>query len=183
MDIAFSWEKPSDYTTKYDLKLYDADGNAIQTIVVASTGSTPSQLIGPGTTLFLEAPDATYVTSQIQLMPGYTYTWKVRVSSDGPIYSPYSEVRTFTVDDAEAALAPITVTIPEIIVPAPEVTVEPTPITVAPPEVTVEVTPAPASATAAAPPVPNWALLTIIIIGAVLLIGVIVLIVRTRRVA
>lgn len=42
---------------------------------------------------------------------------------------------------------------------------------------------APAPAAPAAPTIPSWMLLTIIIIGAVLLIAVIVLIVRTRRVA
>jgi hypothetical protein len=62
--------------------------------------------------------------------------------------------------------------------PTPPVVIEPTPPAQPPEVVTVEVpVPGPAQA------IPNWMLLTIIGIGAVLIIALIVLIVRTRRVA
>ena len=92
------------------------------------------------------------------LMPGETYFWKVRVKT--PIYSPWSKVRVVVVEEAEVP-----------IMPAPVVTVQP-------PQVTVEVPPAPAPV----PAIPAYLLWTIIGIGAVLVIALIVLIVRTRRV-
>jgi nitrous oxidase accessory protein NosD len=82
---------------------------------------------------------------------------------------------------AEAAPAEITVEA----APAPQVTVEAPPA----PQVTVEAPPAPqvtveaAPAAAAAPAIPTYLLWIIIGIGAVLVVALIVLIVRTRRVA
>ena len=70
--------------------------------------------------------------------------------------------------------AEITVTVPDITVEAPTITVEAAPA----PAVTVE-----APSAAAAPAVPSYMLWMIIGIGAVLVIALIVLIVRTRRVA
>ena len=88
----------------------------------------------------------------------------------------------------QAAPAPdVTVQIPEITLPEitlPEITVEAAPA----PSVTVEAAPAPsvtveAPTAAAAPAIPSYLLWVIIAIGAVLVIALIVLIVRTRRVA
>jgi len=40
-------------------------------------------------------PNATYAA---EYMPGYTYYWRVRTSETSPMYSPWSEVRSFTVE-------------------------------------------------------------------------------------
>jgi len=90
-----------------------------------------------------------------------TWYWKVRGVSDAST-SEWSDVGVFTTMAAPVAPAP-PVTIQEV----PDIIVEVPPITVPP---AVEVT-----------PTPTWALLAIIIVGAVLLIGVFILIIRTRR--
>jgi len=159
MDVAFSWEKPSAKVTAYQLSIaFDKDfDEVLDTIDVASTSSKVSKVVGHA--------------AEIVLMPGATYFWKVRVSA--PTYSPWSKVRCLVVEEAEVP-----------VMPAPVVTVEPTPappapvVTVQPPEVTVTVPPYPEPA----PVIPAYLLWTIITIGAVLVIALIVLIVRTRRV-
>ena len=159
LDMAFSWEKPSSSVTAYQLKFYDADGYWTKTFTVSSTGSSPSAVVGHDT-------DNAYT-----LMPGTTYSWKVRVSS--PLYSQYSESRTFSIEEAAAPVTEVTVEP----TPAPEITVTPAPA----PEVVVNVPPQPTPVTPA-PAIPAYLLWTIIGIGAVLVIALIVLIVRTRRV-
>ena len=116
-------------------------------------------------------------------MPGETYYWRVRLNSTGPVYSPWSEVRSFTVGELPEAPAPVVITqapapvisvppAPEIVLEAPEIVIPaPTPA----PEIVIPAAPAPA------PAVPSWAIYAIIIIGAVLVIALIVLIMRTRR--
>lgn len=163
MDITFSWEKPSDNVVRYQLRFYDSDSNHVNSVTVASTSSSPAQVVGKD----ISAAAFTF-------MPGETYTWKVRVASDGPVYSPYSEARTFTVTEVEAA-APVITVEPSPPAPAPDITVQP-------PEVTVTVETPPATVAPAAPAIPAYLLWTIIVIGAVLIIALIVLIVRTRRV-
>ena len=155
-DIVFSWEKPSDEVTAYDLKIYDADGNQVKAIAVSSPSPTPSQVVGKDVT-----------DGQFSFMPGETYTWKVRVSSAGPIYSGYSEVRSLTIGEAEVT-PPVQVTT----TPAPE-------ITVTVPDIVVEVPPT-VEVPAATPITPGW-IYAIIAVGAILVIAVIILIVRTRR--
>ena len=131
----------------------------VVTAVASTTGSNPTR---------------GYLLSG-QLMPETTYYWRVRVSKDGPWYSPWSEKRTIVV-----GTIPVRVTeskTPPVEIkpaPAPQVTVEPPPA----PQVTVDVPPYPEPA----PAIPTYMLWVIIAIGAVLAIAVIVLIVRTRRV-
>ena len=116
-------------------------------------------------------------------MPGETYYWRVRLASNGPIYSPWSATRSFTVAELPEAQAPVIIQQP----PAPVISVPPTPeIVVQMPEIILPApTPAPQivipAAPAPAPAVPSWAIYAIIIIGAVLVIALIVLIMRTRR--
>lgn len=133
----------------------------------------------------------------VALAANTTYYWRVR-SMVGTLMSPYT-TSTFTT----AAPASATTTAPPVInitaPPAPNVTVTaPPPATVnvaAPPPAVVNV--APAAVTVQAPPpaqvtvnvpesvpaIPTSILWVIILIGAVLIIALIVLIVRTRRVA
>jgi len=139
-----------------------------------------------------------------------TYFWRVR-SVDGDKTSEWV-TSTFTTVAAPVEAADTVVTVqPAPPAPAPVVTVEPititppapAPVTVTPPQVTVEapppaeVTVEPAVVTVQAPPpavvnvsvpeqqpvVPTYLLWVIILVGAVLVISLIVLIVRTRRVA
>jgi|GEM_PF-3563633 len=106
-----------------------------------------------------------YVPTDVTFEPGKTYFWRVRALE--PVESDWSAIAAFTIAvPAEPAPPPITVT------------------TTPPPQITVT-TPAPPPALTFTPPAEEeiapayiWA---IIIIGAVLVIAVIVLIVRTRR--
>jgi hypothetical protein len=101
----------------------------------------------------------------LTLKAGTTYFWRVRALE--PVAGAWSTIANFTVAvPATVAPPPITVT------------------TVPPPQITITTPPPPAPITIPVPakeeiaPVYIWA---IIIIGAVLVIAVIVLIVRTRR--
>ncbi|MCL0057722.1 WD40 repeat domain-containing protein [Dehalococcoidales bacterium] len=149
-DVTFSWERLSE-ATAYDLKIALDEGFTQVIRYEESLDSTAEEVIvilGPHT----KGP---VTEATLEYMPGTTYYWKVRVASDGPIYSPWSETRSFTV----AAIEP----------PPPPVVVEevPPPVIEVPPPVIEYITPA-----------YIWA---IIVIGAILVIAVLVLIVRTRR--
>jgi len=121
------------------------------------------------------------------LMPETTYYWRVRADATGPIYSPWSAVRSFTIGTLPEAAAPVIIRQPP---PAPVIEVPPAPeIVLQPPDIILPAPPAPTpapeivipAAPAPAPAVPSWAIYAIIIIGAVLVIALIVLIMRTRR--
>jgi len=165
MDVTFVWEKPSSKVEGYQLRIALDEGfdEIVRTITVEEDADVVSQIAGPYGSL---AADAI-----VEFMPETTYYWKVRVND--PIYSPWSIDYTLSVEEALAPFPEITVEAP----PAPQVTVTAPPA----PEVTVTVPPAPAPITPA-PAIPAVLLWTIIIIGAVLIIALIVLIVRTRRV-
>ena len=161
MDATFSWTKPSARVTDYELRLaFDSDfAEVAKKLYPASTSSTVGYVVGHS------------ADGEFDLMPGETYYWKVRVTT--PLYSPWSVYRFVTVTEAVPPVTEVTVTP----APAPEITVEAPP----PPQVTVTVPPAPTPVTPA-PVIPAYLLWTIICIGAVLIIALIVLIVRTRRV-
>jgi len=122
-----------------------------------------------------------------ELVNGTTYYWRVRgVKSGKGILTnvgPWTE-SVFTVNPKAASAvsqlpAPVVTVQPTPAPPAPSVTVQPPAATVIPAPI-VNVPAAPAPAPSAVTP---GILLAIIIIGAVLLIAVIVLIVRTRRIS
>jgi len=151
----FTWQKPSDEVNRYDLW-------------VAVDSKFDECIRGPGSSsIYGPAPVASYNYVGSSFMPGYTYYWRVRVAGDGPIYSNWSEVRTFTIEEA-------TVTPPVVIEEKP-----PEQITITPPEVIVNVPPT-VTVPPATPVTPGW-IYAIVVIGAILLIAVIILIVRTRR--
>jgi len=93
-DIAFTWEKPCSEVTAYTIYVYlDKAGTVkIQSHNVSSTSSTVAAMLGPNQAL----------TQAIQYTPGTTYYWKVRVAQAGPVFSPYSELRSFTIEPAVA---------------------------------------------------------------------------------
>ena len=178
LDVAFNWDRLSE-STSYNLEIaLDPDfDQLVRTETVASTASKVVQILGP----FTAGPS----TNTLEWMAGETYYWRVRASSNGPLYSNYSAVNSFTVEEAAEQLPPviieqgpapvievptiqmppITVTIPDIILPTPA----------AVPDIVIPQAPvAPAPIT----PAYIWA---IVIIGAILVIAVVVLIVRTRR--
>jgi len=177
-DISFKWNKPSSGTASvaYEVRIKAADGaTSLLTATRAATDSAaPSLLIGPD--------QGTGFT--LNFTPGQTYYWQVR--STTPLDSPWSALRAFTIAELPEVVPPVVITQ----APAPVITA-PAPITITQvpaPQITVTA-PAPAPATTitipAAPAVPApitpgfiWA---IIIIGAILVIAVVVLIVRTRR--
>jgi len=169
--VTFTWERPSDDVTAYELKIaFDsAFDEEVASITVDATGTPISQIVGPGKILFFQAPDDTYVTGEIEFMPDTTYFWRVRVSS--PVKSQYSEVRRFTVEAS-------TVTPPVIVQPTPPAPPAPQIIVEVPPPTKIEIPPAPP---APAPITPGY-IWAVIIIGALLVLALIVLIIRTRRV-
>ncbi len=183
--IVFSWTSPSDKVHEFDFQIAtDTDFDEIvisegvaKTGAPTSTwdsGDVISKIVGPG------ASDP----FNVSFMPDTTYYWRVRVDAAGPVRSAYSETRSFTLGSLPEILPPVVIQQP----PAPVIQVPPAPaITITPPEIVLPAPPpAPPeivipSAPAPTPPVPQWALMVIIIIGAVLVIALIVLIMRTRR--
>jgi hypothetical protein len=161
-DITFIFERYSDSDIK-DVKLQVATDAAFNAIVFSSdysgiTTDTIAKVIGP------YGNDGT-----AEFLPGTTYYWRVRTTS--PLYSPWSEARSFTVESMEVA-PPVEVIVPPA-PPTPEIVVEPKVDVVIPPTPPVQVTEEVIT--------PGW-IYAIIVVGAVLVIAVIVLIVRTRRV-
>jgi hypothetical protein len=112
----------------------------------------------------------TGIRPAVKLDQGMTYFWRVRAIE--PVLGDWSTIANFVVAEAEAPAAPAAPPVVVEQVPAPIIQIPP-----APPAQEIVIPPAPP------PPAPIapgyiWA---IIIIGAVLVIAVIVLIVRTRR--
>jgi len=102
-DVTFAWERP-DYGRSYTYNLYLAYDSGFKEYAVkaseASSSSAPAHIIGPSGT------DGGGIDStRLEFMPGTTYYWKVRVATDGPVQSPYSETRSFTIEPG-AALVP-----------------------------------------------------------------------------
>ena len=166
-DVNFSWTSPSDEITLFDMEI-SVDDEFDE--VVFSFGDDERDEVGDGDEG--DTMSFTMTDNDYDLMPGITYYWRVRVNEAGPVESPWSDAWSFTVSDAEA-VAPVTVQ------PAPPA-----------PEITVEIPPAPAVTLPApvvqvpevAPAIPTPLLWTVVVIGAILVIALIVLIVRTRKV-
>jgi len=159
--VRFAWEEVNEYTL-YELRIGTDDAVTVNyetyVIVLGREWATISDGTG-GAAEF-----------EFSFVIGETYYWKVRVND--PVYGPWSDVRSFTIEEPAATVAPAPVVTVQP-APAPQITVEapaPTPA----PQVTVEVPPA------AVPPTPGY-IWAIIAIGAILVIAVIVLILRTRR--
>jgi len=185
-DITFSWERPSKKVTAYDfcIALDSGFNEKVLDQVLVKDSSKVGIVAGPTGSTIKDYP------FKVEFMPDTTYYWKVRVDAVsgtdyGPIRGQWSEVRSFKIEEAPVpepvTVSPtpeITVTIPPaptVVLPAPEIII-PTPEIVLPaPQVTLPPSPAPVA------PIPGWALYVIIIIGAVLVISLIVLILRTRR--
>ncbi len=182
--IVFSWTSPSDKVTEFDFEIAtdtDFDETVIAQAVVKSSGTWDegdviSQIIGPGASGNFD----------VRFMPDQTYYWKVRVDAAGPVRSAWSETRSFSTGSLPEVLPPVIIQQP----PAPVIQVPPAPsITITPPEIVLPAPlPAPPApeiiipaAPAPTPPVPSWAIYAIIIIGAVLVLALIILIMRTRR--
>jgi photosystem II stability/assembly factor-like uncharacterized protein len=179
--IIFTWNSPSDKVTKFNFEIATDSGfneDVLSLGIEKSSGTwdegaTISQIVGPGA-----SGDA-----NIQFNPETTYYWRVRVDAAGPVRSAWSDVRSFTTGALPEVQPPVIITQE----PPPTISVpEFPPITIEPPEI---VLPAPQpvpsivipSAPEPTPPVPSWAIYAIIIIGAILVIALIVLIMRTRR--
>jgi hypothetical protein len=183
--VIFSWESPSDEVTEFDFEIATDSGfdeDVLSLAIVKATGSWDegdiiSQIVGPGAS----------GSANIKFMENTTYYWRIRVDSGGPIQSAWSETRSFTTGSLPEAVEPVIIEqppAPVIEVPqAPAITIEPPevvippspPITLPQPQITLPPAPAPVS------PIPDWALYVIIIIGAVLVIALVILILRTRR--
>jgi hypothetical protein len=102
-NVTFTWERA--YTdksvtgmqvqiatnTNFDDAIYDQTFTGIDS-------DTITRVIGP-------YGDTTAPTKQAEFNSGETYYWRVRVSQTGPMYSQWSEVRSFTVESVEAPFA------------------------------------------------------------------------------
>jgi hypothetical protein len=180
--IIFSWVSPSDKVTEFDFDIATDTGfdeDVLSLAIVKSSGTWDegdiiSQIVGPGAS----------GDGAISFMPDQTYYWRVRVDAGGPVRSAWSETRSFTLGSLPEVLPPVVIEQP----PAPVIEVPPAPaITLQPPEIVLPPQPAPPpdivipAAPEPTPPVPTWAIYAIIIIGAVLVLALIILIMRTRR--
>ncbi len=120
--------------------------------------------------LFSTNLSETGIAPDVTLETGQTYFWRVRATA--PNIGSWSTIANFTVAVPAAEEKPTEITIPEIKVPEitiPEIKVPETKVVVQEAEKVTE------------PAISEGLLLAIIIIGAVLVIALIVLIVRTRR--
>jgi hypothetical protein len=117
--------------------------------------------------LYADTMAVTGVRPPVKLDPGTTYFWRVRAVE--PVEGDWSTIANFTVAEEAAPAAP-----PVEIIQTPPPVIE---IPAAPPAPVIEIPPAPP----ATEPIDSGYILAIIIIGAILVIAVIVLIVRTRR--
>jgi type II secretory pathway pseudopilin PulG len=168
-DVAFTWERPSKAKI-YDLKIA-LDPDFLETLSASTTTSSTT-----------DAEIAEVIEGKY-FMPETTYYWRVRVNIDGPVKSQYSSTRSFSIGALPEAMEPVVIEQP----PAPVISVPPTPeIVIEPPEI---VLPAPQpvpeivipEAPAAPAPITPAYIWAIIIIGAILVIALVVLIIRTRR--
>jgi hypothetical protein len=157
-NVNLVWESPSDEVAQFEWEIaLDEDFDEGLDSDVVTNG-------------FDEGDAVNVLFDGDDLVPGVTYYWRVMVTL--PVESPWSETRSFTVSEAEA-VAPVTV---QPAPPAPEITVEVPPA----PEVTL---PAPVvQVPEVAPAIPTSLLWAVVVIGAILVIALIVLIVRTRKV-
>lgn len=119
------------------------------------------------TTLVTTTLTTTGIQPSVTLDAGKTYFWRVRALE--PVKGDWSTIANFTIAVPAPAPAP-PVVVKEV--PAPVINIPP-----APPAQEIVIPPAPA----APAPISTGLLYAVIIIGAVLVIAVIVLIVRTRR--
>jgi len=169
-DVAFTWERPSKAKI-YDLKIA-LDSDFLETLSASATTSSTT-----------DAEIAEVIEGKY-FMPDTTYYWRVRVNIDGPVKSAYSETRSFSIGSLPEQLEPVVIEQP----PAPVISVPPAPaITITPPQIVLPpqpapppeiVIPAPPAAPAPITPAFIWA---IVVIGAILVIALVVLIIRTRR--
>jgi len=155
-NVSLIWESPSDDVAEFDYEVaFDSDFDEIL------ISDTETDAWDEGDTQAVEVAGTS-------LIPDTTYYWRVRV--DEPFRSGWAE-DSFKVGEAKA-LPPVTVEIPS----APEIKVEVPPapaVTLPAPQVVIPPAPAPIA------PGYIWG---IIVIGAILVIALIVLIIRTRRV-
>jgi len=120
--------------------------------------------------LFTTTLSETGIAPDVTLEAGKTYFWRVRANA--PNVGNWSTIANFTVAVPVVPTKPAEITIPEIKVPEitiPQITVPETKVVIQEAEKVTE------------PAISEGLLLAIIIIGAVLVIALIVLIVRTRR--
>ena len=178
--MTLTWETPSDKVTKYDLNVAlddDFDEKVLDTDVTKSSGTWDEGDI-------IAVVCGLGADKSVAFMPETTYYWKVRVNSAGPVKSAWSDVRSFTIGELPEQLEPVIIQQP----PAPVISVPPAPsITIEPPEIVLPPQPAPPpdivipAAPAAPAPITPAYIWAIIIIGAILVIALVVLIIRTRR--
>jgi hypothetical protein len=97
-DVSFTWEKPSSYTTEYHMQIAFDSGFSEKASDIDNIGSTSD------TVAYIVGPNG---TTALNYMPGTQYYWRVRTSSNGPIYSPWSSVRSFSLENLVASVPAI----------------------------------------------------------------------------
>ena len=110
LDVSFKWNSPSIDVTEYELGIYTdtAATSIIQSSSVSSTSDTQSVIIGPSQTSGSD--------QFVKYNAGTTYYWRVR--STEPLKSPWSELRSFTVEPiVKPIVEPIATTILELLSP------------------------------------------------------------------
>jgi hypothetical protein len=159
-NVSLLWECPSDEITEFEIEIaFDSgfDEGWLYYTLTKSSGSWDEE------DTINESLDGTSLTLET------TYYWHVKVTL--PIESPWSDTWSFTIEKLEVP--------PPVIIkhlPPQKITAK-----LPPPEITVEIPPVVQVPPAPAPVVPAY-IWGIIVIGAILVIALIVLIVRTRQV-
>ena len=113
-DVAFNWTRIAE-ATAYDFDLA-LDNEFTQIVLQRDINTTNDNIDSTASTVvFIVGPNYnnTELTGKFVYMPGTTYYWRVRVSEDGPVYSPWSATRSFTLEELAAEAA-----IPGILAPA-----------------------------------------------------------------
>jgi len=87
-NVTLSWKRVSEATSYEEEIAFDS---AFNEVAVNPTETSSS-------------PTVAEIVAGSNFMPGTTYYWRVRVAQSGPIYSPWSETRTFTVKPGGAAV-------------------------------------------------------------------------------
>jgi hypothetical protein len=99
-DVTLAWERP-DYGRSYTYDIYMAFDSGFKEYALktteATTSSSPAHIVGPSG---VEGGGSD--STKLEFMPGTTYYWKVRVKADYPVQSPWSEIRSFTIEPGEA---------------------------------------------------------------------------------
>jgi photosystem II stability/assembly factor-like uncharacterized protein len=95
-DVTFNWNQPDKARYYYYRLVIAYDSGFLETAKAISD-------------IYLDSSQPSYTvgSSTFEFMPGTTYYWHVQVQEDGPVETPYSEGRSFSIEPGVAAVPKI----------------------------------------------------------------------------